>query len=110
MGANPRYFAALAWCLSGALGALAGVLLASGTVITPTTGSPYLFLAFAAAVLGGFGSVAGAVVGALILGLGESFFGAYVSLEWPSAVPFVLLILVLLLKPSGLFGGTVNRV
>src|SRR5579862_1030651 len=75
MGANAGTLSSFAWASSGALGAVMGVLLtAPGLVIGAYSGSPYLFIAFAGAVLGGFGSIPGSVVGCLALGLSQSFF------------------------------------
>jgi branched-chain amino acid transport system permease protein len=110
LGANPRRVAVIAWGLSGAAAGIAGALLAPGTIITPYSGSAYLFIAFAAAVLGGFGSIGGAVLGALILATAQAFFATYVSVVWSPIVPFIILIIVLVIRPSGLFGVSEGRV
>jgi branched-chain amino acid transport system permease protein len=110
LGANPRRIALIAWGLSGAAAGIAGALLAPGTIITPYSGGAYLFIAFAAAVLGGFGSIGGAVLGALILALAQAFFATYISVVWSPIVPFIILILVLVIRPSGLFGVSEGRV
>lgn len=110
LGANPRRIAVIAWGLSGAAAGIAGALLAPGTIVTPYSGSTYLFIAFAAAVLGGFGSIGGAVLGALILATAQAFFATYVSVVWSPIVPFILLIIVLVIRPSGLFGVSEGRV
>jgi branched-chain amino acid transport system permease protein len=60
--------------------------------------------AFIAAVVGGIGSIPGAVVGGLFLGVTENLFAAYVSTEWKDALAFLLLVLVLLVRPTGLLG------
>ena len=109
MGINLRRISSLGWGLSGLLAALAGTLLAPGSVITPYSGASFLFIAFGAAVLGGFGSIEGAIVGGLLLGLAQAFFTAYVSSGWSDVVPFAFLIIVLVFKPQGLFGSTVER-
>lgn len=72
--------------------------------VTPTMGASDGLKAFVAAVLGGIGSIPGAVAGALLLGLCETFVAAYVSSTWKDAVAFVLLIVILLFKPAGLLG------
>jgi len=110
MGINAGRVSSLGWGLSGMLAALAGVLLGPGTVISPYTGGGYLFIAFAAAVLGGFGSIEGALVGGLLLGLAQTFFSAFVSTGWSSLVAFGVLIIVLLVRPQGLFGFSTERV
>jgi branched-chain amino acid transport system permease protein len=110
LGVNPRRVAALAWALSGAAAGVAGALFAPGSIVTPFSGSTYLFVAFAAAVVGGFGSIGGAVAGAMILGISEAFFQTYVSVVWSAIVPFAVLIIVVAVRPSGIFGIRVQRV
>jgi branched-chain amino acid transport system permease protein len=111
MGVNSSTLSSAAWAASGALGAVMGVLLtAPGLVIGAYSGAPFLFIAFAGAVIGGFGSIPGAVVGCLILGLSQSMFAAYVNQQWAPLVPFVALILMLAVRPQGLFGAVQQRV
>jgi branched-chain amino acid transport system permease protein len=109
-GINTRRVSALGWMLSGLIAALAGVLLGPNSVVTPFVGGGYLFVAFAAAVLGGFGSIPGALIGGLLLGLAQQFFAAFVSTGWSSTVAFAVVLVVLIVRPQGLFGYSVNRV
>jgi branched-chain amino acid transport system permease protein len=79
--------------------------------IEPTMGSAYGLKAFVAAVLGGIGSIPGAVAGGLLLGLAETMVSGYIASTWRDAIAFILLIGILLYKPSGLFGKhTVEKV
>jgi len=75
------------------------------TQVRPSMGFDLLLPLFAAVVLGGIGSIPGALLGGLIIGLAESFAAPLVGSEYRAAVAFGVLILVLLLKPHGLFGG-----
>jgi branched-chain amino acid transport system permease protein len=109
-GIDPRRVSLLAWSASGLVGGIAGLLLGPGSIITPFVGGQYLFIAFAAAVLGGFGSFAGALIGGLALGITQSLFAAFGDTEWASIVPFVLMIAVLKVRPQGLLGRDVTRV
>ncbi|MEE4608288.1 MAG: branched-chain amino acid ABC transporter permease, partial [Desulfobacteraceae bacterium] len=102
MGIRTRRIRMLTWGISSLVGALAGVLLA------PVIMQPYMMWdpmlkGFAAAVLGGMTSLPGAVAGAYILGIIENLFGGYVSIEFKSVVAFVIIVLVLCVRPSGLF-------
>jgi branched-chain amino acid transport system permease protein len=90
----------LAAALATASGIVAGVLVQ----IRPTMGFDLLLPLFAAAILGGVGSIPGAVIGGLIVGVGEAATVALVGAEWRAAVAFVLLAAILLVKPTGLFG------
>ena len=90
--------------LSGALGAVGGILI---TPITTTSFNVGLILGlkgFSAAILGGYGSMPGAIVGGLLLGVLESFSAGLISSQFKNAVAFLVLLLVLFFKPSGLFG------
>lgn len=94
---------ALTWMLSGVLGAAAGILFAPLTLIDPEFGW-ILIKAFAAAILGGFGSLPGAVVGGLLLGVVENVSGAFVPVVWVPVLAYVFIIVVVLVRPSGLLG------
>jgi branched-chain amino acid transport system permease protein len=89
--------------ISSIVGAIAGVLVAPISTLDPTMMWDPLVKGFAAAVLGGMKSLPGVVVGGLLLGLIESLFGFYVSLEFKSIVAFAIIILILFVRPSGLF-------
>ncbi len=102
MGIRTKRVHMFTWAISSMVGALAGLLIA------PTIMQPYmmwdpLLKGFASAVMGGMTSLPGAVFGAYILGIVENLFGGYVSIEFKSVVAFVIIVLVLCLKPSGLF-------
>jgi branched-subunit amino acid ABC-type transport system permease component len=93
------------WAISGALTALAGILIALDGVVDPTMGTHYLVSVFAAAVIGGIGNPFGAVAGALIIGLVEETSALAVSTTYRQGVSFAVLVLVLLLRPQGLVGA-----
>jgi branched-subunit amino acid ABC-type transport system permease component len=86
------------------LTALAGVLIALDGIVDPMIGMNYLVSIFAAAVIGGIGNPFGAVVGALIIGLVEETSALVVSTTYRQGISFVVLILVLLMRPQGLLG------
>ncbi|HVR42125.1 MAG TPA: branched-chain amino acid ABC transporter permease [Thermoanaerobaculia bacterium] len=94
----------LSFAISAVVGAIAGMLIAPMTTLDPTMMWDPLLKGFAAAVLGGLTSLPGVVVGGLLLGVIENLFGAYVSLEFKSIVAFLVIVLVLCFRPSGLFG------
>jgi branched-chain amino acid transport system permease protein len=93
----------LIWIISAATGAFAGILLAPITFVHFNMGFIGL-RALPAAVLGGFGSIPGAIVGGLIIGLTESFAGFYLPSGWKDIAAYIILIIVLILRPEGLFG------
>ena len=104
MGINVRRMSVLAFGLGTALAGIAGALLAPTYYIFPQVGQPFTLKAFVIVVLGGMGSVMGATVGGIIIGATESLAGAYVSSGLKDLVVYVLFLLILLFKPSGLFG------
>ena len=94
----------LSFALAGALGGLAGVLVTPITTLRYDVGVLLGLKGFSAAILGGFGSFPGAIVGGLSLGLLESLGAAYVSSAWKDTIAFLVLLLVLFVKPTGLAG------
>jgi branched-chain amino acid transport system permease protein len=100
---------AMAWFLGGALAGLAGVFAAPSKGISPELAISMITAGFVAAVIGGFDSLRGALFGGLILGVAETFAAAYVSSAMKSAVSFLLLFLVLLWRPEGLFPEAKTR-
>jgi branched-chain amino acid transport system permease protein len=99
----------LGWALAALVGALAGVLVAPSVFLGPNSFDPILISGFVAAVLGGLDSPPGAVVGGIVLGLALSYVSGY---EGSSLVPlaaFVILVVVLMVRPSGLFSSTKER-
>lgn len=99
----------LSYGLSSAIGAIAGIVIAPTTSLQFDTGRLFTISAFIAVVVGGLGSFAGAVVGALLLGIVAQLATAYVSSLFSNAITLVLLLLVLVLKPNGLIRAAVTR-
>lgn len=105
MGINVNATVALTFAIGSALAALAGVLLCSAyPTLTPTTGAMPGIKAFVAAVLGGIGSIPGALIGGLLLGVLENLSKAYISSKLSDAIVFSVLILVLVVRPTGILG------
>ena len=110
MGINVNSTISLTFAIGSGLAAIAGVLMCSAyPTLIPTTGSLPGIKAFTAAVIGGIGSIPGAFVGGLVLGVIEIFAKAYVGTQLADAIVFGVLIVVLLVKPSGLLGKTVRE-
>lgn len=106
MGINPRRVVAVTFALGSALAAAAGIMLAARYgAVSPFMGFPVMLKAFAACVLGGIGNVRGAVLGAMLIGVAEALAGAYLGGVYQDGVAFVVLILALLIRPSGLLRG-----
>jgi len=105
MGINVDSTISMTFAIGSALAAVAGVLMCSAyPVLSPTTGSLPGIRAFTAAVFGGIGSIPGAFLGGILLGIIETFAKAYISTDLSDAVVFAVLIVVLLVKPAGLLG------
>jgi branched-chain amino acid transport system permease protein len=103
-GVNTTRLNMLSFGLGCALAAAAGVILSPVFPVTPTAGVPVALTAFVVVVLGGMGSLWGCVVGGLVLGLVENLGAAFISTGYKNVFGFIILILVLLVRPSGLFG------
>ena len=105
MGINVNRTISLTFAIGSALAAVAGVLLCSTVpTLQPTTGSMPGIRAFTAAVFGGIGSIPGAMLGGILLGIIETFSKAYLSTQFSDAIVFSVLIIILLVKPAGLLG------
>ena len=110
MGINVNQTISMTFAIGSALAAVAGVLLCSTVpTLMPTTGSMPGIRAFTAAVIGGIGSIPGAMLGGIVLGLIEIFSKKYISTEFSDAIVFAVLILILLVKPAGLLGKQVQE-
>lgn len=110
MGINVNGTIAVTFAIGSALAAVAGMLLCSAyPSLTPYTGSMPGIKAFVAAVFGGIGSIPGAFIGGLLLGIIENLSKAYISSEMADAIVFGVLIVVLLVRPTGILGRKMNE-
>ena len=110
MGINVNRTISITFAIGSALAAIAGVLMCSSIPpLTPTTGSLPGIRAFTAAVFGGIGSIPGAMLGGILLGIIETFAKAYLSTQFSDAIVFGVLIIILLVKPAGLLGKQVQE-
>ena len=110
MGINVNGTIALTFAIGSALAAIAGVLLCSAyPSLTPYTGAMPGIKAFVAAVFGGIGSIPGALIGGILLGIIEIMGKAYISSQMADAIVFAVLIIVLLVKPTGLLGKNIQE-
>ena len=110
MGINVNVTISLTFAIGSALAAIAGVLLCSSyPSLIPTTGSMPGIKAFTAAVFGGIGSTPGAMLGGILLGIIEIFSKSYISTSLSDAIVFAVLIIVLLVKPTGILGKQVTE-
>ena len=101
----------LSFTFSGALGAVAGIILTPITTTSYDVGAMISLKGFSAAILGGYGSMPGAVVGGLLLGVLESLGAGLISSEYKDALAFLILLIVLFCKPTGILGkGSFRRV
>lgn len=110
MGINVNRTISVTFAIGSALAAIAGVLFGSSyPTITPTTGAMPGIKAFTAAVFGGIGSIPGAFLGGMLLGIIEAFSKAYISTQLSNSIVFAVLIVILLVKPTGLLGKRVQE-
>ena len=110
MGVNVNSTIALTFAIGSALAAVAGVLLCSSYPnLTPYVGSMPGIKAFTAAVFGGIGSIPGAMIGGILLGVIENLSKAYISAQLSDAIVFAVLIVVLLVKPTGILGKKISE-
>jgi branched-chain amino acid transport system permease protein len=109
LGIPARRIYALTWGLASALGGAAGVLLAPVVYLDPFMMLDPFLKGFAAAVMGGMDSLPGAVLGGFLLGIVENVFAGYVSFKFKTTLAFVIIILVLLVRPEGLLGREYHR-
>lgn len=108
-GVNTSRVSVMAWGISAALAALAGILVAPLSALDINFGFAMMLAAFAAAVLGGFGSLWGAALGALLVGVIQHLIGGYVLQDYAVVMPYVAMLLILALRPQGLLGRAVTR-
>lgn len=104
MGINVKWMSMIAFGLGAALAGTAGALISPTYYIFPQIGSTFTLKAFVITVLGGMGSVIGATLGGILIGITESLGAVYISSGWKDVVVYVLFLLVLLFKPAGLLG------
>jgi branched-chain amino acid transport system permease protein len=109
LGVRVGWMLTLGWALAGLFGALAGVLIAGGGLVSPNFMDGVVVFGFVAAVLGGLDSFVGAVVGGLVLGLTNTYVSGYLDSSLVTLAALAILVAVLLLKPGGLFSSSVAR-
>jgi branched-chain amino acid transport system permease protein len=106
MGINTNRVISATFMLGSVLASVAGVMDGLRYTVTPLMGVTYGLKAFVAAVLGGIGSIPGALIGGLLIGVTEELVRYYITTNYADAVAFVILILILILKPTGIMGST----
>jgi len=104
IGIPAKSMRSIVWGLASLVAALAGVLLAPKLLLTPDMGE-IVMMAFAAAILGGFTNLPGCIAGGIILGITQNMVGLFLSSQAIAVAPFLMIMLVLVLKPEGVFGG-----
>ena len=104
MGIRPQHMQALAWAMAGAATGIAGALIATFFYTSPTVGETLAILAFVTVSFGGFGSVLGALVAGLIIGVVESLSAYLIGPVYKDVVVYILFVLVLWFRPQGLMG------
>ena len=109
LGIPTRRVLGLSWAVASALGVLAGIFLAPALLLDPFFMLDPFLKGFAAAVLGGLNSLPGAVLGGVVLGVAESLAGAYLTIQFKNTLAFLVIIVVLLVRPEGLLGREVKE-
>ncbi|MBN8942303.1 MAG: branched-chain amino acid ABC transporter permease [Rhizobiales bacterium] len=107
VGINLGRVEMMVWCFASAISGIAAILIAPKLLMTAEMGS-VVTMAFAAAIVGGFTSLPGAVIGGFIIGITENMVGLFISSRAINVAPFVIIMLVLIFKPQGLFGGALK--
>lgn len=106
MGADAEKLIKVTFAISGALGAAAGFFMGMLYTIYPTMGALAGLKGWACAILGGIGSITGSLVGGILIGIAEALTSGFISTGYKDAISFIIMILVLLIKPTGLMGYT----
>ena len=109
LGVKVSHMLTLGWAMAGLFGSLAGILIASGSLVSPNYMDGVIVFGFVAAVLGGLDSFIGAVVGGIVLGLVTTYVAGYIDASLVTLAALAILVTVLLLKPGGLFSSSVAR-
>jgi len=104
LGLPTRYILAFSWGLASLLGVVAGLFLAPALLLEPFFMLEPFLKGFSAAILGGLNSLPGAIIGGIILGVSEALAGTYISIAFKNTMAFVIIIVVLLVRPEGLLG------
>lgn len=104
MGVNVNFVSSIVFAISSALGVAAGALIGALLALAPGVGESFAVKGFAVLILGGLGSLPGAIVGGLVLGVSESLASGYLSSAYKDVISFLVMILVLLVMPQGLMG------
>jgi branched-chain amino acid transport system permease protein len=104
VGINIARIQAVVWVLAGLISAIAALLISPKLLMTPDMGD-IITMSFAAAIIGGFSSLPGAVIGGFVVGIAQNLVGVFVSSSAIVVTPFAAIMLVLILRPQGLFGG-----
>jgi branched-chain amino acid transport system permease protein len=108
-GISTQRMIILAFAISSAIGAIGGLAVASVIPMTYSAGAAWGLSGFIGAILGGWGSSGGAVIGGLVLGIIQSFFSGVLPAGWQDAIAFAILILLLYFRPQGLLGTTMTE-
>ena len=108
IGVNVQAFHQSMWGVGLAMGAIGGILIAPISLLHPDLGATFLIRGFAAMTLGGFGSLRGAIIGGLLLGVAEQNFGFYINTALIDITAYLVIVAVLVIRPTGLFGQSVT--